>query len=118
MSVMHVIRLVLTLTMIPMCLQPAWASTSLEDTRLLAELGDPAAQHNMGVMHESGEGVPQDDKEAVRWYRLSAAQGAAYAQTNLGLMYGEGRGVDKDYQEAIRWFRLAAEEGLLPHNIT
>jgi hypothetical protein len=36
-------------------------------------------------MYDNGEGVPQDDAEAVRWYRLAAAQGLARGQFNLGL---------------------------------
>ena len=39
-------------------------------------------------MHSKGQGVPQDYKEAVKWYRLSAEQGDAQAQYNLGVMYG------------------------------
>jgi hypothetical protein len=34
-------------------------------------------------MYEKGQGVPQDYKEAVKWYRLAAEQGYADAQTNL-----------------------------------
>ena len=29
----------------------------------------------LGVRYATGQGVPQDDAEAVRWYRLSADQG-------------------------------------------
>ena len=32
---------------------------------------------NLGVMYQNGNGVPQDDDEAVKWYRLAAAQGNA-----------------------------------------
>ncbi len=35
---------------------------------------------NLGVMYASGKGVPKDDAEAVRWYRLAAEQGNALAQ--------------------------------------
>ena len=55
--------------------------------------------------------MPQDDAEAVRWYRLAAEQGEAIAQNNLGLMYSNGWGVPQDYAEAIRWYRLLAEQG-------
>ena len=41
-------------------------------------------------MYRNGEGVPQDYKEAVKWYRLAAEQGDAIAQTNLGIMYEYG----------------------------
>jgi len=57
------------------------------------------------------KGVPQDYKEAIRLYRLSAEQGLAEAQNNLGSMYSKGQGVPQDYQEAVKWFRLSAEQG-------
>ncbi len=60
-------------------------SLSLEEMRVLAEQGDAAAQVALGVRYFDGEGVPQDDAEAVRWYRLAADQGDAFAQFTLGL---------------------------------
>jgi TPR repeat protein len=30
-------------------------------------------------MYANGKGVPEDDKEAVKWYRLAAEQGYADA---------------------------------------
>ena len=59
-------------------------------------------------MYANGRGVPQDDIEAVRWYRLAADQGIAVAQITLGLMYGTGRGVPQDDVQAHMWFNLAA----------
>ena len=44
-------------------------------------------------MYATGEGVPQDDAEAVRWFRLAAEQGDARAQFNLGVRYDTGEGV-------------------------
>jgi len=40
----------------------------------LAEQGDAAAQHKLGVMYYSGEGVPQDKAEGLKWYRKAAKQ--------------------------------------------
>ena len=62
-------------------------------------------------MYDNGNGVPDDDAEAVRWYRLSVEQGFAAAQYNLGLMYEHGNGVPEDDAEAARWYRLSAEQG-------
>ena len=76
-----------------------------------AEKGDALAQLILGVMYANGEGVPKDDAEAVRWYRLAADQGDARAQLELGLMYANERGVLKDDAEAVRWYRLAADQG-------
>ena len=66
------------------------------------------AQYNRGVNYERGRGVPQDDAEAVKWYRKAAEQGTARAQHNLGLMYDKGRGVTQDYAQAHMWFNIAA----------
>ncbi len=86
--------------------------TALKEFQPLAELGDAEAQFNLGLLYVRGQGVPQDDQEAVRWYRLAADQDFASAQGLLGLMYYEGRGVPQDYTEAVKWYRLAAEQGL------
>ena len=61
-----------------------------EATRDAAEQGDADAQYNLGAMYVTGRGVPQDDAEALRWYRLAAEQGNARAQLNLGVMYDTG----------------------------
>ena len=76
-----------------------------------AEAGDVDAQSSLGVMYDNGTGVPEDDVEAVKWYRLAADQGDANAQGLLGLMYANGNGVPEDYIEAVKWYRLAADQG-------
>ena len=62
-------------------------------------------------MYQRGNGVPQDDAEAVKWFRKAAEQGHAGAQNELGLIYQNGEGVPQDYAEAVKWFRMAAEQG-------
>ena len=59
-----------------------------------------------GAVHQGS--VPQDDAQAVAWYRKAADQGHAAAQFNLGAMYDNGRGVPQDYVEAHKWVNLAA----------
>jgi len=73
--------------------------------------GDAKAQFLLGVMYDIGEGVVQDYKEAVKWYRKAANQGDAKAQFNLGTMYFNGEGVVQDYKEAVKWYRKAANQG-------
>jgi len=34
-------------------------------------------------MYSKGQGVPQDDKEATKWWRLAAEQGFTPAEYNL-----------------------------------
>ena len=84
---------------------------SFDDIKALAEQGEAYAQYNLGVIHDSGNGVPENDAEAVKWYRLAAEQGFAYAQSNLGVMYANGDGVPENDAEAVKWYRLAAEQG-------
>ena len=41
--------------------------------RKAAEQGDPMSQSNLGVMYQSGRGVPQDFAEAYFWLDLALA---------------------------------------------
>lgn len=68
-----------------------------------AEQGDADGQWRLGLLYHHGQGVPHDDEEAVRWYRLAADQGHAGGQVSLGFMYDAGLGVPQDYGEAVRW---------------
>ena len=77
-----------------------------------AEQGNATAQKNLGFMYHNGDGVSQDYKTAMKWFRLAAKQGHATAQYNLGLMYRNGRGVPQDNKTAVKWWKLAAEQGV------
>ena len=46
-----------------------------EETKRLAEQGDPLAQTLLGAMYDEGEGVPQNDVRAYVWFSVAAAQG-------------------------------------------
>ncbi|ENX2835056.1 tetratricopeptide repeat protein [Neisseria gonorrhoeae] len=76
-----------------------------------AEQGNAAAQFNLGVMYENGQGVRQDYVQAVQWYRKASEQGDAQAQYNLGLMYYDGRGVRQDLALAQQWLGKACQNG-------
>ena len=43
--------------------------------RPLAAQGDARAQRNLGNMYREGQGVSQDYKEALKWYRLAQHKG-------------------------------------------
>ena len=76
-----------------------------------AEKGNTFAQSYLGVLYAKGQGVAQDDKEALKWFRLAVVQGDATTQINLGSLYAKGQGVSQDDKEALKWFRLAAAQG-------
>ncbi|MDX2235903.1 MAG: caspase family protein [Hyphomonadaceae bacterium] len=78
-----------------------------------AAQGNARAQEALGSFYFAGaHGLPKDDVQAVRYFRLSAAQGNASGQNSLGAMYDGGvGGLPRDQVEAVRLFRLAAAQG-------
>ena len=88
-----------------------YSRSPLEDLTRCVEQGHAGAQSALGLKYASGAGVPEDDVEAVRLYRLAAEQGHAGAQWLLGGMYGEGDGVPENDVLAYMWFRLSADQG-------
>ena len=84
------------------------SGAKIDDLRKAAEQGAADAQSNLGLMYALGQGVAEDNVEAVKWWRKAAEQGLADAQFNLGVMYLFGEGVAEDYVEAYMWWNLAA----------
>lgn len=80
----------------------------------LADKGDANAQYNIGLLYRNGQGVKQDDRQALVWFSKAAQQGMLDAQYNTGLMYFEGRGVAASKPEAFEWWKLAAAKGHAP----
>lgn len=76
----------------------------------LADLGDPVAEYLVGMLHDDGLGVPEDDALAARWYERAAEQDHAAALLNLGLLYYRGSGVARSYERAAECFRRAAAQ--------
>jgi TPR repeat protein len=88
-----------------------------------AEQGDAEAQYQIGEIYYYRGDVPEDKKEAIKWYRKAAEQGHANAQYDIGFIYDEGVGVviydgrreiegfTRDNTEAVKWYRKAAEQG-------
>ena len=102
-----------------LCLaQPAWAgmkeadaaylrgdfATAFRELKPLAMKGNALAQWGLGEMYKKGQGVLQDYKKTVYWYRKAAEQGNTSAQNNLGVMYEKGEGVPQDYKKAGYWY--------------
>ena len=96
---------VLALAVIPVGVdaQVTGLDPDLEETLVLADQGDAFAQYDLGLIYATGLGAPEDDVEAVRWFRLAAEQGIARAQFYLGGAYAYGEGVPEDDVEAVRW---------------
>lgn len=83
-------------------------------TRILlkkAEEGDVIAQFRLAYCYQSGDGLPRNPDECVRWYTVAAMKGHPASQHNLGVLYMTGNGVEQDYEQAYTWGVLAAENG-------
>jgi len=89
----------------------AAAAGGAEGARKLAEQGDPTAQFAMGARYATGEDVPQDYAEAVRWFSMAAEQGHVVSQATLGAYYWAGRGVPQNLVKAYFWSVLAQAGG-------
>jgi TPR repeat protein len=67
--------------------------------------------YNLGYLYDHGRGVKRDNKKAMYWYRKAAEAGNTEAMNSLGVAYCSGEGVEQDNEEALHWFRKAAKEG-------
>ena len=73
----------------------------MHDIMMDAVQGDAEAAFRVGYAFEKGEGVAQNEKEAVRWYTIGANHGGMQCQYNLALMFEEGRGCSVDLRRAF-----------------
>lgn len=77
----------------------------------LAEAGDVAAQFQLGLIFEAGEGVAVDEAVAAEWYRRAAEAGHVLATAIMGDFYYDGIGVPEDLAMAAVWYERAASLG-------
>jgi TPR repeat protein len=54
--------------------------------RKAADQNHPAAQYNLAVGYERGDGVAKYEVEAYKWYLLAAAQGDNKARRNASML--------------------------------
>ena len=74
-----------------------------------AEMGDAAAQHQLGVAYSEGRLLPLDPKEAERWYLAAANQEHRGSQSELCAIYVASG--TREGGPALRWCSAAAEQG-------
>ena len=77
-----------------------------ERTKQLADVGDIAAQYQLGRRQRYIPGDPE-----IRWLRRAAEGGHAAARTGLGnALYFGDLGLEQDWKQSFRWLLLAAQE--------
>jgi hypothetical protein len=82
---------------------------SLAELQNSAKAGDINAMHNIGYIFVSGQDVPQNYPEAMKWFEKAALQGQFNSMYSLGIMYRFGQGTSIDLSKAWAWHSLAAE---------
>lgn len=88
-----------------------YAKASIDQLKALADKGDMMAMSILGERYDAGEGVKENNQEAIRWYTKAAERGHIKSQYNLALMYDKGEGVAKDKRLALIWYRFAGDQG-------
>lgn len=74
-----------------------------------AEAGNTNMQVLVGNMYDYGQGVPQDDVQALQWYLMAASKGDIKGQYQAANLYSTSPTVPKNNIEAYRWASLAAK---------
>ena len=82
---------------------------ALATFKSLGEAGDTNMQVIVGNIYDYGQGVPQDDVQAMQWYLMAAERGNPKGQYQAGALYYRSQGVPQDLIESYRWLTLAAE---------
>ena len=76
--------------------------------KTLAKKGVNRAMLLLGIIYYTGKGVPQNYKEAVKWYEMAAEGLESYGLCNLGYCYYYGRDIDVNFKRAYECFSLSA----------
>jgi hypothetical protein len=84
---------------------------TIQELRKAAGAGDAVAMNNIGTLYYSGQGLPQDYRQAMTWYRKSADRRNTSSMCCIGALYASGKGVAQDYQQAMTWWLKAADAG-------
>jgi TPR repeat protein len=76
-----------------------------------AAVGEVRGTLYLGVLYDTGLGIPRDTAKAMSWYSRAAELGSAAAAFNVGVMYDAGVGVPPDRQLAAKWYASSAAKG-------
>lgn len=81
----------------------------------LANSGNSLAQYRLGLLYYHGQGVSEDERLAIYWWKKAASQGSAEAMYQLGTAFLFGvqaaKLVPDPDREAATWFFQAGSAG-------
>lgn len=87
------------------------SNLTIDQLTAAASKGKAQMQYELGMRYISGNGVPQNYQDAIRWLRKAADQRCAPALNRLGVCYEKGLGVPKNPKTAVSFYRKAANLG-------
>ncbi len=72
-------------------------------------IGSSRGCFNFGVIYLNGQGVEENHKKAVRFFKMSCDGGYMKACNNLGYMYEYGEGVEQNREKALEYYTVACD---------
>jgi hypothetical protein len=86
-------------------------SEAYEIAKAFADKGDLKAMAMLGAMYQSGRGVPEDAKEAAKWYTMAADKGHDGALFSLAMLLLDGSLGTVDRQRGLPLLEKSAAAG-------
>lgn len=80
-------------------------------TKADIEMPNSSTELTIGTMYAKGQGVPQDEDKAVKWFTKSADKGNAIAYQKLGLIFADEASKYYDTEQAIEYLEKSIKEG-------
>lgn len=71
----------------------------------LADQNDTRARGMIGIMYETGHGVPQDHNKALEWYAKACEDKTGLAEALIGMSYSGWYDSQENKDEATKWFK-------------
>ena len=84
---------------------------AFDEFSTLAASGDGEAAFYLGQMYQYGQGVTENQSQALDWYRQAADLGHAEGHVRAGQMYEKGHGTPQDYDRAFMSYQSASDMG-------
>jgi TPR repeat protein len=86
-------------------------STAATEARQVAVAGDARGSYLLGVIYQSGLGVPANATEAAAWYEKAVLGQVVGAYSKLAQLYMRGDGVEKNQDKALAYARRSDQLG-------
>jgi len=77
----------------------------------LAQKGEVSAMIHLGMLYDTGNGVPKDRSLAIYWFNQAAQQGDETSLWIIGRAYDDGNGVPASQILAYVYYDLAVRQG-------